>query len=88
MVVYAQQQGVTSYTGVAEKAWFEQIQNFGWKCRALGPCNGLEPTALVALQIEIEDDTLARLQDGGVYAPCQFRTLYSRDVLNGWEMGQ
>lgn len=61
LVDYASANGIETYTGVAELAWFRQVQRFGWDCRALGePCLDGGRT-LTALQIEIAADTRARL---------------------------
>lgn len=59
--------GITAYTGVAELDWFEQIRRFGWACEALGQPVTHEGRKLVALHIQIDDDTIGRLQAGGVY---------------------
>uniref|UniRef100_UPI0035CB415B acyl-homoserine-lactone synthase n=1 Tax=uncultured Sphingomonas sp. TaxID=158754 RepID=UPI0035CB415B len=49
--------GITTYTGVAELAWFEQIRDFGWDCSALGTPLPLPCGTLVALRIDITAET-------------------------------
>lgn len=61
LVEHAREAGIRSYTGVAELAWFRQIQTFGWDCRPLGePCER-DGRLLVALQIDIDETTTAKL---------------------------
>ena len=36
LVGYALENGVETYTGVAEMGWLQQILAFGWRCRPLG----------------------------------------------------
>jgi N-acyl-L-homoserine lactone synthetase len=59
--------GITSYTGVAEQEWFEQIRRFGWECEALGQPVVHEGHRLIALHIRIDGETIGRLQASGVY---------------------
>ncbi|OUC56156.1 autoinducer synthase [Sphingobium sp. GW456-12-10-14-TSB1] len=59
--------GITAYTGVAEQEWFEQIRRFGWDCKALGQPVVHEARRLVALHIQIDDETIDGLRAGGVY---------------------
>jgi acyl-homoserine lactone synthase len=59
--------GVRTYTGVAEVAWLQQILAFGWTCAPLGAPSGHAGTALGALRIEIEPDTLDKLAAAGVF---------------------
>lgn len=63
LVHHALDQGITRFTAVAELAWSLQIQDFGWRCRALGPTEG----TLVALAIEIDAGTPARLSEAGIF---------------------
>lgn len=69
LACHALMQGITAYTGVAEVEWFEQIRRFGWACEALGQSVRHGPRELVALHIQIADDTVDRLKAGGVYEP-------------------
>ncbi|HXW71032.1 MAG TPA: acyl-homoserine-lactone synthase [Methylocella sp.] len=72
---HALQQGITAYTGIAEMDWFQQIIGFGWKCYPLGisKSNGSPP--LVALRIDITDETPSRLRDTGIYLKSDFHHL-------------
>lgn len=69
LVEYALHQGIAEYTGVAEQDWFEQIRNFGWKCKSLGQPFRHDGRALVALHIHIDQETPELLRAGGVYEP-------------------
>lgn len=62
--------GITDYTGVASRAWFEQIARFGWKCRALGAPVRIGRDTLMALHIAIDADTPARLEAAGIASCC------------------
>lgn len=68
LVEHALGAGIHTYTGVAEFAWFRQVQRFGWECRALGtPCiDG--GRLLAALAIAIDAGTPARLAAAGIAA--------------------
>lgn len=61
--------GITDYTGVASPAWFAQIATFGWECRALGEARQIGPHKLVALHVQIDAETPARLEASGIYSP-------------------
>lgn len=63
---FALTNGITAYTGVAELAWFRQIQTFGWDCRALGEPMLQEGRALTALRIDIDCSTVAKLAAAGI----------------------
>lgn len=65
---YALANGITSYTGVAERAWFEQIATFGWDCRALGAPRVHDGRSLIALHIAIDGSTIDRLAAAGIAA--------------------
>lgn len=64
---------ITDYTAVANMQWFRQISRFGWKCRALGPQRLIGTELLIALHIEIDDQTIRRLQDSGIYSPPRYQ---------------
>lgn len=64
---YALRWGISQYTGVADLAWFNKIQTFGWDCRALGPPVVENGRPLVGLQIDIDETTPERLRESGVY---------------------
>lgn len=59
--------GITTYTGVAEFAWLQQILSFGWKCAPLGMPREHAGALLGALRIDIEADTPARLAAAGIF---------------------
>lgn len=65
---HARDQGLTTYTGVAEIGWLQQILGFGWRCRPLGLPVAREGKLLGALRIDIAADTAARLAANGIYA--------------------
>lgn len=58
---------LTTFTGVADQGWFEQIQTFGWDCRALGNPMVRNGRALTGLRIDLSDDTRDRLIATGIY---------------------
>jgi len=57
---------IRTYNGVAELPWFRQIQTFGWECRLLGEPALHRGQALVALRIDIDTSTVAKLADAGI----------------------
>ena len=65
LVEHALGAGISTYTGVAELPWFQQILAFGWDCSPLG--HALD--GLVAMRINITAETPDRLRRAGVYAP-------------------
>ncbi|MBO9378118.1 GNAT family N-acetyltransferase [Sphingomonas histidinilytica] len=67
LVEHALTTGITAYTGVADQEWFEQVRRFGWACEALGQPVAHEGRALIALHIQINDETIGALQASGVY---------------------
>lgn len=60
--------GISTYTGVAEIGWLQQILAFGWRCRPLGVPKRIGGRMLGALTIEITPDTPALLAAAGIYA--------------------
>lgn len=66
LVEYALGAGISAYTATAEIAWFQQILAFGWRCQPLGLPRLIDGKMLVALRIEIEADTPARLTAAGI----------------------
>lgn len=60
--------GITTYYGVAELAWLQQILAFGWRCRPLGLPQLIGGRTLGALEIAIDGDTLGLLADNGIGA--------------------
>lgn len=65
---YAITSGISAYTGIAGIRWFEQIAEFGWDCRALGPARKIGGQELVALHITIDPDTIPALEATGIYS--------------------
>lgn len=68
LVEHALANGIDTYTGVAELSWFRQIQTFGWRCRQLGEACEHEGRLLVALRIDIDDQSAAQLASAGIGA--------------------
>lgn len=66
LVRFALAEGITSYTGVAEIGWFQQVLSFGWHCRALGLPRAYGRSVLTALQIDIDVETPRRLREAGI----------------------
>lgn len=69
IVEHALEGGITTYTGVAEMGWFQQILSFGWECRPLGMPVEHDGALLCGLQIAIEPDTPHCLARTGIWSP-------------------
>jgi acyl-homoserine lactone synthase len=69
LVAHALARGVTTYTGVAELGWLQQILAFGWSCRPLGLPRQIGASLLGALRIDIDETTPALLARTGVWTP-------------------
>lgn len=69
IVAYGLENGVETYTGVAEMGWLQQILAFGWRCRPLGLPRRIDGRMLGALKIDISDETPALLEASGIYHP-------------------
>jgi N-acyl-L-homoserine lactone synthetase len=69
LVRYALDHGVSTYTGVAEMGWLQQILAFGWQCRPLGLPRAVDGKMLGALRIDISEETPALLAQNGIYRP-------------------
>jgi N-acyl-L-homoserine lactone synthetase len=67
LVRHAIENGVETYTGVAEIGWLQQILAFGWRCRPLGLPRVVAGRMLGALRIDISDETPALLEANGIY---------------------
>jgi acyl-homoserine lactone synthase len=67
LVWHALEQGIRTYTGVAEMGWLQQILAFGWDCRPLGVPARLECGMIGALAIEIRTDTPDLLAANGIW---------------------
>ncbi len=72
---YAVARGISTYTAVANPAWYAQIVKFGWKCSSLGPASRWNGEDLIALRIDIDARTIGDLEEGGIYAPTAYQTL-------------
>ena len=68
LALFALENGIETYTGVAETAWLKQIMAFGWDCRPLGPSCFNGRSTLGALRIDIDADTIPSLQRAGIFA--------------------
>ena len=66
---YALENGISTYTGVAELAWLQQILAFGWRCRPLGLPQVIDGRTLGALRIDIDAETPALLAANGIFRP-------------------
>lgn len=64
---YALANAITTYTGVAEQGWLEQIAAFGWRCQLLATPGKSGGASLGAFRIEIGPDTPALLTATGIY---------------------
>lgn len=64
---HALEQGIRTYTGVAEIAWLQQILAFGWDCRPLGAPVRHVSGMLGALAIEISAETPDLLAANGIW---------------------
>lgn len=67
LVWRALEQGIRTYTGVAEMGWLQQILAFGWDCRPLGVPARLDCGMIGALAIEIGPDTPDLLAANGIW---------------------
>jgi len=63
---YALDHGISSYVGVAEPAWRDQILAFGWDAEPMGPIRTLGGMRLGALRIAIRGETPALLAANGI----------------------
>jgi N-acyl-L-homoserine lactone synthetase len=75
LVDYALENGVETYTGVAEIGWLQQILAFGWRCRPLGLPRIVDGRMLGALAIDINPETPRLLEANGIYRPGPLRRL-------------
>ena len=64
---HALQNGISTYTGVAEISWLQQILAFGWDCRPLGIPVRQDCGLLAALRIEITPETPRLLAENGIW---------------------
>jgi acyl-homoserine lactone synthase len=75
LVDYALENGVRTYTGVAEMGWLQQILAFGWRCRPLGLPRMIDGKLLGALGIEIAPETPDLLAANHIYRPAPLQRL-------------
>jgi acyl-homoserine lactone synthase len=68
IVAHALSRGVTTYTGVAEVGWLQQILAFGWRCRPLGLPRNVGGSMLGALRIDLDEESPALLARNGIWA--------------------
>jgi N-acyl-L-homoserine lactone synthetase len=68
---YALDHGITTYTGVAEQGWLDQILAFGWHAEPLGLPRTIDGMTLGALRIEITPETPSLLAAKGIHAPAE-----------------
>lgn len=66
---YALENGISTYTGVAELSWLQQILAFGWRCRPLGLPQLIGARTLGALRIDIDAETPALLAANDIFRP-------------------
>lgn len=79
---HALDNGIETYTGVAEMGWLQQILSFGWDCRPLGEPLRSCGSMLGALEIMITPDTPAELAAGGVWSPIPIHEMPARRAAN------
>jgi len=70
--------GITTYTGVAEMGWLQQILSFGWDCAPLGLPVRYGGQLLGALRIRIAEDTPTLLAAAGIWSPVAMARTLSR----------
>jgi N-acyl-L-homoserine lactone synthetase len=68
---HALETGISTYTGVAEVTWLQQVLAFGWDCRPLGAPVRLECGTIGALAIEIRAETPDLLARNGIWDPAK-----------------
>lgn len=68
---YALAHRITTYTGVAEMHWLDQILAFGWDAKPLGKPRTIGGLTLGALRIDIRPETPALLATRGITVPVE-----------------
>lgn len=68
LVDHALEQGITTYSAIAEMGWFQQILAFGWRCMPLGLPQIVDGSMLAALRIDINIETPRLLAAAGIVA--------------------
>lgn len=65
LVDYALTNAISRFVGVAEGAWLDRMESFGWQCRRLGRADGAHEHA-AAFAIDIDAATPSRLAAAGI----------------------
>ena len=68
LVDHALDNGITTYSAIAEMGWFQQILAFGWRCMPLGLPQIVDGSMLAALRIDINIETPRLLAAAGIVA--------------------
>lgn len=68
LVRHALGNGINTYTAVAEASWCQQILEFGWHCEPLGLIEHIGTERLIALRIDIDEETPELLAEAGICA--------------------
>lgn len=67
-VEYALLQGITTYSCIADSAWYSQILALGWNCMPLGLPVRMDGSLTGAIEIAINANTPWQLREAGTYA--------------------
>lgn len=78
LVFHALENGIETYTGVADLGWLQQILAFGWRCRPLGLPHARSGKMLGALRIDITAETPALLDANDILRPAAPAALPAR----------
>lgn len=60
---------ISRFVCVADSAWLNQVLMLGWRCEPLGEPQLIAGAVTGALQIHIDEQTIARLRASGTYEP-------------------
>ena len=80
LVHYALENGIATYTGVAEMACLQQILAFVWRCRPLGRPRPVDGKLLGALRIDIDARTPGLLEANGIHRPAPLQRIEFREA--------
>lgn len=80
IVDFALAHAVSTFTGVAELGWLQQILAFGWRCRPLGLPRIVDGRPLGALRIDVTAETPALLKANGIYSPQSLQRAPAREA--------
>lgn len=64
IIDFARSSGVASYTAVCHMAFLSELLSAGWRCTPLGLPQAVDGAAAGAVQIHMDDDAHARLEEG------------------------